>query len=885
MFNNLMYRLRPMFRRNSMEAELDEELRAHVEQQAEKYVQAGLSPEEAARRARLEFGGVEQVKEECRDSWGVRFITELGQDLRYGLRQLRRNPGFTGVAVLTLALGVGANAAIFSIIDAVILRPLPFKNANRLVFIMQRFPKQPVGASFDTYREFQEWKRYSHSFEKLAVAAWGQGGAVLSWHGEKREVGWVPVSVEFFSMLGVQAAQGRTFDGQDLSNSCTVVLSHQFWQERLAGTPYIVGDNLVLNDTPCTVAGIMPKPFSFYPKQTQLWTLITPTSDFSKHPWGKNVAVFGLLKQGVSRGNAKAELTTLQNRIIHQEPELENLKPEPDVQDLQRELTWLTGRNLRRSLIILFGAVLFVLLIACVNVANLFLGRAAERQRELGIRAALGSGRFRLIRQLLTESVLLSAAGTLVGVVAANYCLRYVNAREWTQLPPGNPVSLNWQVLAFAAALAILTGLFFGLFPAWKVWRVDLNEALKETSSTASRGIAGHQGNGALAIAEIALSLVLLAGAGLLLQSMDRLANAPMGFERSNLLFAYFKLPSDSYPKPADWIGFDERVRREVRSIPGVQGVSFSPLFASGGGPVTVEGQGSGPSLNGHTADMQPADTHYFRVMGIPVFQGRTFDELDQEKSAHAAVVNKAFAAEFFKRKNPIGWHFRFGQPGSKTPWLTIVGVVGNVRHYSLFKEMGTAPTGPIAYVPLRQDPARSLALFVRTAAKPQTLKTSISHAFTAVGSNVPAPDVETMNEFLSQFTAQPRLRAVLLGIFAALALFLAAVGIYGIFSRRVSVRKHEIGIRMALGAEKTDVMKMVIGQGLRLALVGVAIGVVGALALTRFLASLLYGVKPTDPLTFIAVSLILIAVALVACYIPARRASKVDPMVALRYE
>ncbi|MGH9447504.1 MAG: ABC transporter permease, partial [Terriglobia bacterium] len=555
----------------------------------------------------------------------------------------------------------------------------------------------------------------------------------------------------FLSLLGVHAAQGRTFEAGDLQNPCTVVLAHGFWQERLGGAPGWVGKSLILNGAACTVVGVMPKDFSFYPKQTQLWTLITPSSDCAKHPWDSNAAVFGLLKPGVSRASAQAELAALENRIIGEEPRLAALKLQPDVLDLQWEFDWLTGRNLRSSLVILFAAVAFVLLIACVNVANLLLGRASQRQRELGVRAALGSGRSRLIRQLLTESVVLSLSGALLGTLVAIFCLRYIDAAEATQLPPGNPVTVNWQVLGFTAVVAILTGILFGLVPAWKASRLDLNEVLKESGRTSSRGAFAHHASRMLVVAEIALSLVLLASAGLLVESVVRLTNAPLGYERHHLLTAYLQLPSSSSPRPAGWIRFYDRLGRQIASLPGVVGVAFSPQFPAGGNAITIEGNGSEPSVTGYTVSEQPASAGYFRVMGIPLLRGREFEGRDRKKSLPVAVVDQAFVRQFFSKGNPIGQRIKLGKPDAKKPWLTIVGVVGNVKRFSVFKEMGTVG-GPFVYVPLRQDPLSTLSVLVRTAAKPRSVESGIGRAITMIDGNLPRPDVETQDQWLAQF-------------------------------------------------------------------------------------------------------------------------------------
>ncbi len=866
--------------REHSECELREELQHHIELKTQENIEAGMSAEEARYAALRAFGGIEQKKEQCRDADRLRWLDDLIQDLRYGLRQLRRNPGFTAVAVITLALGIGANTAIFSVVDAVLLRPLPYKNANRLVIITQRPPKERLGEVLDTYREFEEWKAYSRKIERLAAVTWF-ANQVWSWRGAKRAIGAVRVSPQFFSLLGVHAAQGRTFDAEDLKNPCTVVLAHRFWQEQLSETPGWVGKSLILNNTACTVVGIMPRSFSFYPKQAQLWTLITPDSAFAKHPWDGSVAVLGLLKPGVSRASAQVELKGLEDRIARGNPGLAALKIEPDVLNLQWEFDWLTGRNLRSSLIVLSASVIFVLLIASVNVANMLLGRATERQKELGVRAALGSGRWRLIRQLLTESVVLSLTGALLGTLVAVFCVRYINAAEATQLPPGNPVTVGWQVLGFTATVAVLVGVLFGLMPAWKASKLDLNTVLKESGRVATRGALGRRATQTLAVAEIALSLALLAVAGLLIQSAVRWTNAPMGYERRNLLLTYVQLPSSRYPKPTDWIRFCDRLRRRITSLPGVVGVAFAPDIPNTGSYVSVRSNGPEPPV---TVTDQTASVGYFRVMGIPLFRGTGFNDLNRKNSLPVAIVNQDFVDEFFPKRNPLGQRIRLGKRNAKRPWRTIVGVVGNVKRYPVFKEMGTVG-GPTVYVPLRQHPLLWFSVYVRVVKNPRSEESGVARAVTMVDSNLPRPDVETQNQWLAQFTSQSRFRAALLGIFGGLALLLACIGIYGVLSQLVAQRTHEIGIRMALGAQRGDVLSLVVCEGLKLIIAGIAVGITGALALARLLWSFLYGVSLSDPATLVAASLVLACVAVLACYIPARRAADVDPIMALRYE
>jgi putative ABC transport system permease protein len=863
--------------------ELSETIREHLDEKIADLMDRGMSREQAESAARREFGNVTRIEERSREVWQWPTLESTLADIRFAFRQMVKSPGFTVAAVLTLALGIGANIAIFSIVDAVLVKPLPYRNADRLVMIAETLPKERVPA-FDTYREFEQWSGSSNSFEEMAAATWARdAGAILSWHGVNQEVLAVPVSVNFFSMLGVSAAQGRTFEAADVNGPCTVVLAHPFWQERLGSSPNWIGKSLTLNHQSCTIVGVMPDTFSFYPKQTKLWKLIASGSEFTQKPWDMPVLTFGLLKPGVSRSAAQAELASIQGRIIAENPSLAAMKLEPLLADLQSEFNWLTGRNLRRGLIILFAIVGFILLIACVNVANLLLGRAIVRQKELGLRAALGAGRSRLIRQLLTESILLSLLGSGLGIPLALVCIRYITTKEAMQLPPGGVISVNWEVLAFTLILALITGVLFGTIPAWKASRLDLNEVLKQSASTASHAALSHRTSRSLVVAEMALSLIVLVAAGLLVQSMIRLTRAPLGYERHGLLTTDIILPTSAYPKPDDWRSFWSRLELKLDSIPGVQGVAVAPSLTSslGTGPVTIDEPGSSRRTVS-ASNPEPVSDRYFRVAGVPLLQGREFSDVDRSDSVPAAIVNQSFARAFFPNGAALGRRIKIGPPDSKASWLTIVGIVGDVSRPTLFMGYSGAPS---IYRPLRQAPEGSLSIFVRATGDPRAVEPEVARAVVATDKNLPLPLVQTVIESLSWFTAEPRFRAELFSVFSALALLLAAVGIYGVLSQRVSQRTQEIGIRVALGARQDDVMKLVVGEGLWLTLVGIAIGVACSLALARFLSNMLYGVTPTDPLTIAAASFLLLVVALLACYVPARRAMKVDPMQALRNE
>jgi len=803
----------------------------------------------------------------------------LFQDLRYGLRILAKAPGFTTVALVTLALGIGANTAIFSIVDAVLFRPLPYQHPERLAIIWQTdAAHHESGAWFNTYRQFEEWEQRSKSFEKLAALTWAGVDTTIRLHGQPQSALGIPVSADFFSTLGVDAARGRTFTSEDSRSACTAVLSDSFWHGELGGAN-ILGGTLTVNENPCNIVGVMPKDFSFYPKQTQLWILIPADGEFAQHPWNAQVGVIGLLKPGVTRASAEAELTALQKGIANEAPStLSSLKAEPDVLDLQSEFIWLTGRNLRTSLLVLFGAVIFVLLIACVNVATLFAGRAAERQREFGVRAALGASRLRTIRQLLTESLLLSLCGAALGVLSATAAIRWLNASNSVELPPGNPISVNWSIVVFTAFLAVVSAVFFGLLPAWQASRYDLNDLLK------TGGRRSHRAANIIVASEVALSLILLAGAVLMVQSLLRLSSAPLGFDPVQLLTANVKLPPKKYPSPEQRLTFYDRLKSEMLALSGVRGVAFGPLVPFGYNELSIEGV-PGPNRGALANDIcdSPVDADYFRVLEIPMLQGRAFDARDQQKTLPVAIVNRALAQAYFP-SDPIGQHIKLGSPDDSSPWLTIVGVAGNVKSFTVFKEMEYV-TERCVYRPLTQSSGANVAIFVRSTGQSSGVSAAMRDEISQLDNNLPPPELTTMNDWLGQFRTQPRFRGELLVLFAALGLLLCTVGIFGVISRSVTQQRREIGIRMALGAQPRDTLRLVLREGIGLTAIGIVLGIAGALALARSISGLLYGVPAADPLTFAAVALLLILVALAACYLPARRAMRVDPLVALKHE
>jgi predicted permease len=884
MVRDFLYRLRAWFRRNSMEAELEEELRAHVEQQAEKYVQAGMSPEEAARRARLEFGGIEQVKEECRDSWGVRLITELGQDLRYGLRQLRRNPGFTVVAIVTLALGIGANTAIFSVVYGVLLRPLPFPNPDRLINLYDA--EGPDRYEPVPYLDFLDWQRKNHSFTELA--AWMSDNLILTGREGTEYVSVADVSASFFSTLGVRLARGRAFlpEEDKQGGKPVVIIGHQFWERHFSGSPQAVGKGLVLSGKDYTVVGVLSAGFRFFGETDVYIPIGQGDPSWTQDRKIRNgIEVIGRLKPGVTLKRAQADMAVVQDQIAKAYTGSDK-GVEVLLQPLGQELV----SDVSRTLMLLMVAVGFVLLIACANIANLTLARSATRSREFAIRSALGAGRGRLVRQLLIESTMLGLMGSALGLVMAQWGTHPVLALIPGGLPRSQGIRVEPHVLAFALAVSILTGILFGLAPALMSTQANLRGGIKEGARTTGAG--PHRTQSVLVVAETALTLVLLMAAGLMIRTMWHLWHVNPGFNPHHAVTFNVAIAPQGASSPQRIRLAFSRLLEQVRSIPGVRAAGLTNMVPLGNVQSGIgfwTGPRAEPPRNSHM--MHPAflfltTTGYFHALEIPLLRGRTFTIDDTAESPHVVVVDDALVREAFPGEDPIGKRINIMFLGP----AEIVGIAAHVKD-SLYSDTRAKPK-PEIYFPLDQVPNQlmsmtpsGMALVVRARSNPATIVPSVRRTLMGPGSYQALFNVRTMEEIVNDSTASAQLPLVLLGAFAALALLLASVGIYGVLSYSVSRRTHEIGIRMALGAEKGEVLRMVIRDGLKLALFGVAIGIAGALALTRFMASLLYGVKPTDPFTFVAVSLILIAVALLACYIPARRAAQIDPMVALRYE
>lgn len=876
-----------LFHRRDLYNDLAEEMCAHLEEKTQEFVRAGMNREEAQHAARRAFGNATLIEERGRQAWQWPRIESFWADLKYSLRQLRKSPGFTATAVLTLALGIGANAAVFSIVDAILLRPLPYGRPDRLVVVWQtNAAHRSTGAWFDTYREFDEWQRTSRSFEQLAALSWATGGKTMLLHGKPVDVLAIPASANFFVMLGAAAQTGRTFASGDLRNQCTLVLSHTFWQTKLGAPQDISGQRLSIDQLPCVVVGVMPKEFSFYPTQTDAWMLITPESEFVKKPWEHMTGVFGRLKPGVTRQDAQVELNSIQKRIVPESPDLGALATaEPDVLDMQSEFTWLAGRNLRTALWTLLGAVVLILLMACVNVANLLLGRSMEREREMAIRTALGSGRGRLIRTVFTESLLLALIGTGVGIALALGLLQWFRAAHPVELPPSYALTLNWHVLLFAAVLGIGSSILFGLLPAFRGSRVDLNTILRSGERGVGTTVSVQRVSRMLVAVQVALSLVLLAGAGLLIESLWRLAATPVGYRTANLLTAWVNLPDDRYPSLNARNEFYSRFSENISALPGVQAVmGASSYFPKSENLISIQGKAAPPGQQPSVQE-QVISTNFLRTMQISLLRGRDFTTGDRSNTQPVAIVNEALAEKYFPHEDPIGRAIKLGRTDDPShKWITIVGVATNVKTTTVFQEMGYV-VAPAVYRPLTQEDSAPLAVIVATQGDPLRIAGAVQRQLQNIDANLLLAGVDTMARKQAQVLSHPRFRSVLFGGFALLALALAAIGIYGSLAQAVIRQKRDIGIRMALGANRAWVVRRVLEHALSPVVAGLILGLAGAALTARALASLLYGIRAVNAGVFSLAAGILLLTALFAGWLPALRAASVDPARTLRSE
>ena len=806
------------------------------------------------------------------------------QDLRYGIRSLLKQPGFTIVAVITLALGIGANTAIFSVVNSVLLRPLPFPEADQLVKVASTNARLGEDDGVLCVADFMDWQAQNRVFQDLA--AFADNPFSITGDGEPTRVRGAWVTAGFFSTLKAQPMLGRTFQpGDDVENGPSlVILSQHLWQQRFNSDPQIINKGITLNGRSRTVVGVMPASFDFPPEdqrslpgEVELWVIHPLEKAQRRGPY--YLTAIARLKSGATLEQARSELTSISQSIAQANP-LTNAETILGARSLKESMVG----NVQRLLFVLLGGVAFVLLIASVNVANLSLSRAARRGPEIAIRRALGAGQGRIIRQLLTESLLLAGLGAIAGVLLAWWGMDVLLAIGSSNLPRLAEVKIDKSVLAFTTAISVLSGLLFGLFPAWQASRVRVNDSLKEARASGD-GRGWRRTRNLLVVTEVALSIVLLAGAGLMLNSFLRLQGVNPGFAPQNILTTELSLSGARYEESNQINAFYEQLIERASHLPGVEaagiGMSLPPNLLSISDTFTIEGLPVTSGVSEPAVPLMGVSSGYFTALGVPVLAGRNFADTDRKDAPPVVIINDAFSRRYFPNQNPIGRRIKIGGPERPTnQWMQVVGVVGDVKYGGL-----ETVSEPAFYEPYQQIPWYGNYLVLRTRSDPRQLAGAVRNAVWSIDKDLPVPNLKTMEELLSESVARPRFRTFAFLVLGLLALVLSVTGIYAVMSYLVTQRTREFGIRVALGAQRSSVLRLVIRQGMALALIGVTIGLLAAWALMRLMTNLLYGVKATDPLTFASITILLLAVALIACWVPARRATKVDPLKALRYE
>jgi predicted permease len=870
-----------MWRTKRMLEELDKDIRDHIETETQDNIDRGMSPEEARYAAMRKFGNLTRVKEDTREVWSIVWLEQLFEDVRFGLRMLRKSPGCTAVAVFTLALGIGANTYIFSVVDALLFRPLEFPDPTRLVALWERVPSAGVDRNEVAPANFLDWKRQNHVFDQIAVYSWWN--ANLGGVEQPEHLHGFLVTPDYFATVEAQPMLGRTFlpeegtPGKDL----VAVLSYELWRDHFAADPSIVGKPILLNGIKYTVVGVMGANFN-YPSGAQVWAVLAFSPELQANRGSHYLHGVAHLAAGVRAEQAQAEMSAIASRLTQQYPET-NTGRDINVMPLMESEVG----EARAPLIIMLTAVGLVLLIACANISNLLLARAVSRQRETAIRAALGATRLRLIRQSLVESMLLGLLGGGLGILLA---FLFLEARvfrippEFARMIPGwGKIAINAPVLLFTSVVSFGTGLIFGLLPAVGASRPNVNDTLKEGAPSAGRGPRRGLLSNVLIVAEVALSLALLATAGLMMKSFVRLERVSPGFNPDRVLTMFVALPGAKYTSERQAANFYEQLLERVQNLPGVESTAAVNMIPLGKRNTTlsirIEGRPEPKPGEEPGANFRCVSNSYFRTMQIPILRGREFASQDSASGQPVVAVNQALAARFWPGEDPIGKRIRFSGPLDSQPWRTVVAVVGNIRNQL------DLPAPDEMYFPLRQQTRNTMALVVRTTTDPRSLTESVRAQVAALDRDLPVFDAMTMEDWRSLSVTPQKIGGTVMAAFSGFALVLAAMGLFGVIAYAVSERTHEIGIRMALGAGRGEIFRLVVGQGMLLALVGLLLGLPLALGMGRAVAGLLYGVAPNDFTTFAGVAGILAAVALAACYIPARRAMGVDPIVALRHE
>jgi len=881
--------LKKLFQRSAIKREIDEELRFHMEQRTAENIAAGMTPEEARREAWKRFGNVQSVREECRETRGASFFEGALHDLRFAFRQLLKNPGFTAVAVFKLALGIGACVAIFSVFDAVMLRPLPYSDPDRLVRLYTEFPNFPDGGlrrfSFSV-PEFLDLRAETKSWESLD--AWISVGVNIGGGAQPVRATGAAVTGNLFRSLGATALVGRAITPEDdiLGGPQVVDISYGLWQRAFAGEPGILGRDLIVDGSKLTVVGVMPKDFHFPPGEINESEIWGPLQIDPAHPGERDnhsLNVIGRLRSSVAMGQAQAEIKSLEKHWGEMDSghRLNGTDHTVVSYGLHDEVV----RGVRPALRILMGAVAFLLLIACVNVANLLLGRAESRRREIAIRGALGAGFGRLGLQFVIEGLALASAGVAAGLLLAQGGLAFLKSATLSSIPRAGEIAIDGRVGIFAAALTLVTGLAFGLAPLAHVVRRNLKGALNSSAASTTGSTGTQRFRQALVAGQLALSLTLLIGTGLMLRGFWNLQEVTAGFDPKNVVTMSVALPDAAYHGQS-LLEFWTRLETQLNSSPGIRGAALAsglpPIYSAIHNNTIIEGyvptEGSPPQ---NVQFYQSVSEGYFETMGIRLVQGRFFDQRDSAEAPEVAIINQSMQRTFWGNENAVGRRIR---PSGTTNWCTIVGVIADVKNAGL-----ESPAGTELYLPLTQTAglgrARQMFIVVRALGNPTALVAQVRRELGRMDPTLPLASVRDMEAVIHAAQSRPRVFTLLLTLFAIVALVLASVGIYGVIAYSVAQRTKELGLRMALGAQRGDVFRLVLGRGMLIALAGIGIGLIGAFALTCFLSSLLFDVTPTDPATFVLVSLSFSVVAFLAIYLPARRATKINPMEALRHE
>ena len=885
-FNIFRDRLRALRQRETVLEDIDREMRLHLELQVEANIKAGMSPAEAREQAMRSFGNINRAVDAAYDVKGGGLLEALSQDIRYGVRMLAKHKAFTSIAVVTLALGIGANTAIFSVVNELLLRPLPYRDAERIVTLWE---VSPGGRRQNTTSRanFRAWRDQSTSYQY--IAAFSDQRENLTGVGEPEELSVQYATPDFFKVMGVDPLLGRTFlqEDDDPTRSEVAVLSYGLWQRRFGGQPNIVGQTITLNDAKFTIIGVMPQNFQFHIKRrsgtgrpAELWSVLSMRTGAGVNERGRFLGGVARLKEGVTAEFAGNELRTIEARLSDAFPQF-NKNFSGEVIPLREQFFG----NVRRPLWIMLGAVGFVLLIACANVANLLLSLATSREKEIAVRAALGARRGRIVRQLLTESLLLALLGSLLGLGFAWFGIKALIAISPRDLVSLQSVGLNVTVLLWTLAVSLLTGIVFGLAPALHISRLNLNDSLKEGGKSESGQASGNRRlRSALVVSEIALAVVLLASAGLLIRSFLGLQGINPGFNTDNVLTMVVRLPEAKYQKDPQLVAFFSQALENIKHLPTVRSagmVNHLPLYGGLGSSTgfKILGRPEPPLGQGPGGDVRVVDAGYFQTMGIPLLRGRNFSDLELKESKHVILISEALARKHFPDEDPIGKRLDVAMFETPQP-AEIIGVVGNVRYDSLVDE-----SPPAVYFPHPDLAYSFMTLVIQTDGDPAAIAPAVQREIRALDPNQPVSDVRTMNQVMSEWVARSRFNTLLLGLFAALATLLSAVGIFGVMNYSVALRTREIGLRLAVGAQPRQVLMLILKQGLLLTIAGVVLGLAAAFALTRLMSGLLFGVTAFDPATFATISLLLVVVSLVACYLPARRAMRIDPLQALRYE